>query len=127
MCIRDSPWTNILSTTTPPANCASLNAAGAPQGSEDCLKLNLWVRNPRPTAAPVIVWIHTGSFTGASANFGGTNGQRLAQETGVIVVEANYRLAAFGFLAHRALEQEDPQRRSAGNYGLLDPVSYTHL
>ena len=113
-------WTNILSVTAPPSNCASLNAAGAPQGSEDCLKLNLWVRNPRPTAAPVIVWIHTGSFTGASANFGGTNGQRLAEETGVIVVEANYRLAAFGFLAHRALEQEDPQRRSAGNYGLLD-------
>ncbi len=109
----------ILSATTLPPNCASLSAAGAPQGSEDCLKLNVWVRNPRPTAAPVIVWIHTGSFVGASANFAGTNGQRLAQETGVIVVEANYRLAAFGFLAHRALEQEDPHR-STGNYGLLD-------
>jgi len=116
-----APWTpNILSVTSPPSNCASLNAAGAPQGSEDCLKLNLWVRNPRPTGAPVIVWIHTGSFTGASANFAGTNGLKLAAETGVIVVEANYRLAAFGFLAHRAFEQEDPQRRSAGNYGLLD-------
>ena len=114
-----APWTNILSTTSPPSNCASLNAAGSPQGSEDCLKLNLWVRNPRPTAAPVIVWIHTGSFVAASANFGGTNGLRLAAETGVIVVEANYRLAAFGFLSHRALEQEDPHR-SAGNYGLLD-------
>jgi para-nitrobenzyl esterase len=44
----------------------------------------------------------------------------LAEETGLIVVEANYRLAAFGFLAHAALESEDPSRRSTGNYGLLD-------
>jgi para-nitrobenzyl esterase len=78
------------------------------------------VSNPPPSRAPVLVWIHTGSFVAASANFPGTNGQRLAEETGVIVVEANYRLAAFGFLAHSALESEDPARRSTGNYGLLD-------
>jgi para-nitrobenzyl esterase len=56
----------------------------------------------------------------ASANFGGTNGRRLAEETGVVVVEANYRLGPFGFLAHRALEREDNGRPSTGNYGLLD-------
>jgi para-nitrobenzyl esterase len=88
---------------------------------EDCLKLNLWVRNPLPPGgAPVIVWIHTGGFTAASANFNGTNGRRLADETGVIVVEANYRLGPFGFLAHGALEGEDAGRPSTGNYGLLD-------
>src|SRR6185503_6469055 len=32
----------------------------------------------------------------------------------------NYRLAAFGFLAHGAFESEDHDRPSAGNYGLLD-------
>jgi para-nitrobenzyl esterase len=116
-----APWAPaILNAITAPPNCASLSAAGAPQGSEDCLKLNVWVRNPVPADAPVIVWIHTGSFVGASANFAGTNGRRLAEETGVIVVEANYRLAAFGFLAHGAFEREDPDRPSAGNYGLLD-------
>lgn len=114
-----TPWTTPLSVTAPPSNCASLNGTTL-QGSEDCLRLNLWVRNPAPTGAPVIVWIHTGSFVGASANFSGTNGRRLAEEMGVIVVEANYRLGAFGFLAHRAFEGENPSRPSAGNYGLLD-------
>ena len=117
-----APWgPNPLPAVTPPSNCASLSAAGTPQGSEDCLKLNVWVRDPTPGAnAPVIVWIHTGGFTGASANFAGSNGKRFAEETGVIVVEANYRLGPLGFLAHAALEAEDPARRSTGNYGLLD-------
>lgn len=115
-----TPWATTLNTSTPPGNCASLNGTTL-QGSEDCLKLNLWVRNPLPAGgAPVVVWIHTGSFTGASANFAGTNGRKLAEEMGVIVVEANYRLGAFGFLAHRAIENENPSRPSAGNYGLLD-------
>jgi para-nitrobenzyl esterase len=116
-----APWApTILSAITPPANCASLSNAGAAQGSEDCLKLNVWVSNPAPTNAPVLVWLHTGGFVGASANFGGTNGSKLAEETGMIVVEPNYRLAAFGFLAHAAFEGEDRNRPSAGNYGLLD-------
>jgi para-nitrobenzyl esterase len=85
------------------------------------LKLNVWVRDPTPGArAPVIVWIHTGGFVSASANFAGSNGKRFTEETGVIVVEANYRLGPLGFLAHTALESEDRSRHSTGNYGLLD-------
>ena len=68
---------------------------------------------------PVIVWLHTGAFIAASANFPGTRGQTLAAERDVIVVTPNYRLGAFGFLAHPALSGEDPQGAS-GNYGLMD-------
>jgi para-nitrobenzyl esterase len=83
--------------------------------------LNIWTPDPKPTGqAPVIVWLHTGSFTGASANFASHNGQRLAEETGAIVVAANYRLGPFGFLAHNALAAEDPAYPASGNYGLLD-------
>jgi para-nitrobenzyl esterase len=42
------------------------------------------------------------------------------RRTGVIVVAPNYRLGAFGFLAHTALAAEDPTYPSSGNYGLLD-------
>lgn len=115
-----TPWTpSILPANVPPQSCASFSAAGTPTGVEDCLKLNVWVPNPLPSGAPVIVWIHTGSFTSASANFAGTNGRKLAEETGVIVVEPNYRLGPFGFLSHAALAAEDAHG-SSGNYGLLD-------
>ncbi len=90
-------------------------------GSEDCLFMNVWTRDLRPAAlAPVIVWLHTGAFTGASANFAGSNGRTFAEQTGAVVVAPNYRVGPLGFLAHRALAAEDPTRPTSGNYGLLD-------
>ena len=108
----------VLSAVVPPATCPQLNTAtGAPQGVEDCLKLNIWTPNPLPANAPVIVWFHGGSFVNASANFAPQNGAALAASTGAIVVAPNYRLGPFGFLGHTALANEDS---AAGNYGLLD-------
>ena len=68
----------------------------------------------------MIVWIHTGAFMAASANIPDSNGRKLAEQTGAIVVAANYRLGPFGFLGHSALTAEDPGYRSSGNYGFLD-------
>jgi para-nitrobenzyl esterase len=113
------PWAGIRDATVPPTNCSTINfPAGTLGGVEDCLKLNIWVSDPLPSApAPVIVWIHTGAFFGASANFPGHDGRRLVEETGVIVVMPQYRLGPFGFLAHAALAAEGP---GSGNFGLLD-------
>jgi len=91
--------------------------------SEDCLYLNVWTRSvdPHATPRPVMVWIHGGGFF---AGFGGEerhNGARLAQK-GAIVVTVNYRLGAFGFLAHPALAAESPHH-AAGDYGLLDQIA----
>ena len=115
------PWSpSVLAATTPQPSCPTL-FTGSPSGSEDCLKLNLWVSDPPPTQpAPVIVWLHTGGFSAASANFASHNGRRLAETQGVIVVAPNYRHGPFGFLAHAALADEDPAHPSTGNYGLLD-------
>jgi len=109
----------VLTATAPPLTCPQLNSAtGLPQGSEDCLKLNIWTPDPLPpSGAPVIVWIHGGSFVNASANFAPQNGMRLATLTGAIVVQPNYRLGPFGYLRNAALATED---LSAGNFGLLD-------
>jgi para-nitrobenzyl esterase len=108
----------VLNAIAPPSNCAQLNTAtGAPQGSEDCLKLNVWTPNPLPSNAPVIVWFHGGSFVNASANFAPQNGLALAASSGAIIVAPNYRLGPFGYLGHAALAAEDT---AAGNYGLLD-------
>ena len=81
----------------------------------------IWTPDPLPaTPAPVLIWLHPGAFVAASANLAAANGQRFAEETGTIVVAANYRLGAFGFLAHPALSNEDPAYPSSGNFGLLD-------
>ena len=91
--------------------------------SEDCLYLNVWTNSVDPVAPkrPVMVWIHGGGFF---AGFGGEerhNGARLAQK-GAVVVTLNYRLGAFGFLAHPSLAAESPHK-AAGNYGLLDQIA----
>jgi para-nitrobenzyl esterase len=65
----------------------------------------------------VILWLHPGSFSAASANYAPQNGETLAASTGAIVVAANYRLGAFGFLGHQARSAEG---KVAGNYGFLD-------
>jgi para-nitrobenzyl esterase len=47
-----APWANPLPAIAPPPNCPNVNN-GPPAGNEDCLKLNVWVRNPLPaTPAP---------------------------------------------------------------------------
>jgi hypothetical protein len=48
------------------------------------------------------------------------DGEALARK-GLVLVSLNYRTGVFGFLAHRALAAESPQR-SAGNYGILDVI-----
>ena len=118
-----APWAPTVRTATAGSpNCAQVQQpAGTAIGFEDCLFLNIWTRDLQPAApAPVIVWFHTGAFTGASANFAGTNGRRFAEETGTVVVAPNYRVGSLGFLAHRALALENPAHPTSGNYGLLD-------
>ncbi len=90
------------------------------QRSEDCLFLNVWSAQTFD-AAPVMVWFHGGAHTAGMGHdriFDGTN---LARRD-VVVVTVNYRLGAFGFLAHPAL-QDESDHGSAGNYGLLDKMA----
>jgi para-nitrobenzyl esterase len=116
------PWTTPRNAATPAAGCPTTQLpAGTLTGVEDCLKMNIWTVNPNPDRpAPVIVWLHTGGFFGASSNFASHNGERLAIERGVVVVAPNYRLGPFGFLAHPALGAEDASYPASGNYGLMD-------
>lgn len=113
---------SVLDAVSPPPACPQVMLpAGTPSGNENCLRLNIWApAQPRRARMPVIVWIHPGSFSFASANLAASNGARFAREENVVIVAPNYRLGPFGFLAHSALTLEDPAYRSSGNYGLLD-------
>ncbi|XP_009076545.1 PREDICTED: acetylcholinesterase, partial [Acanthisitta chloris] len=83
--------------------------------SEDCLYLNVWVPEPKPSnPAPVLVWIYGGGFYSGAASLDVYDGRFLAQAEKVLVVSMNYRVGALGFLALPG-HPEAP-----GNVGLLD-------
>lgn len=86
------------------------------RGSEDCLTLNV-VSPAGARDAPVMVWLHGGSFYfGAGSDY---DLRTLAREQGVVAVSVNYRLGAFGFLAAPGLV-DGAADGPVGNYGLLD-------
>jgi carboxylesterase type B len=85
--------------------------------SEDCLVLNIWSpelpeNGTHFEAKPVMFFIHGGGFGGGSIYQSLYDGRVLATND-VVVVTANYRLRAFGFLYG---EQESVP----GNMGLYD-------
>lgn len=89
---------------------------------EDCLYLNVWTPQVASVAKrPVVVWIHGGGFINGMGSSPTYDGERFAAQ-GVILVTLNYRLGAFGFLAHPALAAESPHV-SSGNYGLEDQIA----
>lgn len=90
--------------------------------NEDCLYLNVWTPNLHPaTPVPVLVYIHGGAFTAGAASLPVYDGASLASR-GAVVVNFNYRLGVFGFLAHPDLTAASPHHAS-GNYGLLDQMA----
>ena len=97
-----------------------LNGVG---GSEDCLYLNIWTpAAPGENARlPIMVWIHGGGFVVGSGAEPRYDGARLAAR-GIVVVTANHRLNALGFLAHPELTAESDFSAS-GAYGMLDLVA----
>lgn len=122
-----APWTGIRSAKTFSPVCPQRGAYPSQVGptevmGEDCLYLNIW----KPVEAddvklPVMFWIHGGGLTNGSTSVPLYAGDKLAQH-GVIVVTANYRLGALGFLAHPGLTAESAHQ-SSGNYGLLDQIA----
>ncbi len=88
--------------------------------SEDCLYLNIWT--PAKTAGErlaVMVYLYGGGGLSGSGSLRLYWGDRLARK-GVVVVTFNYRVGAFGQLAHPQLTKE---AGTSGNYGLLDAIA----
>jgi para-nitrobenzyl esterase len=89
--------------------------------SEDCLYLNVWTgaKNEKERR-PVLVWIYGGGFVSGSAACAVYDGEEMAKR-GIVFVSINYRVGAFGFMAHPELSKE--QNNASGNYGILDQLA----
>lgn len=86
-----------------PSRLTSLLGARVPDWDEDgCLNLNVWTPLPALAAGaaprPVLLWFHGGSFTSGSGGWDWYDGARLAALGDMVVVTANYRLGALGWL-----------------------------
>lgn len=89
---------------------------------EDCLYLNVWTTARSAKAKqPVLVMFHGGGFVAGSSSEPRTDGEWFAKQ-GIVVVEPNYRLGVFGFMAHPELTKESSGHGS-GNYGMLDQAA----
>ena len=124
------PWDEPLACTSFGPACPQPGQSETPYlelltvgtADEDCLHLNVWSPAESPEEhLPVMVWIHGGSFETGSGAMSVYEGSDLAR-MGVVVVTINYRLGAFGFLAHPGLTAEFEEGGS-GNYGLLDQIA----
>lgn len=85
---------------------------------EDCLYLNVWT--PAKSAnekLPVLVWYFGGGYQWGYTAEMEFDGERMARR-GIIVVSVNYRLGAFGFLAHPEITKNQPD--APANFGSLD-------
>jgi para-nitrobenzyl esterase len=114
------PWggTKVASSYGPA--CAQASGTGV-TGNEDCLYLNVWTPEwPIKGPHPVMLWIFGGANYTGSPNGAQLDGAALARK-GVVVVTTNFRVGAFGFMAHPALSAESANK-SSGNYGLLDQL-----
>jgi carboxylesterase type B len=90
--------------------------------SEDCLYANIWTpANQAGGKLPVIVWVYGGGMTGGSGPQTSFDGEAFAKK-GMVLVTFNYRVGAFGFLAHPLLTNESPEKAS-GNYALMDQLA----
>lgn len=123
-------WTGVRAATAPAPVCfqGKVNLFGpyTPEFmiddrnmSEDCLYLNVWTPAKRANKLPVLFYIHGGGFGEGSGTIPIYNGEGLASR-GAVVVTINYRLGAFGFLAHPELTAE---AGTSGNYGIQDMVA----
>lgn len=89
--------------------------------SEDCLYLNVWTNaKSDKDNLPVIVWFFGGAFQWGYPPEMEFNGENIAKRD-VVVVSVNYRLGAFGFLAHPELTKENPDAPT--NFGLMDQLA----
>jgi para-nitrobenzyl esterase len=130
-----APWKDVLKADHFGASC--MQGPNTPLGpwtkeymyvtaaSEDCLFLNVWTPKPSATAKlPVLVYIYGGAFLSGSGDVPVYDGDALAR-TGLVIVTFNYRVGAFGFLAHPDLTAES-EHHASGNYGLMDQIAALH-
>lgn len=120
-------WTGVFNATEFGLSCYNLPAYGLPipPASEDCLSVAVYTTASPGKNAPVMIFFHGGDLTAGSATmFDFTEAARMMkkEQGDIVLVVAQYRLNAFGFLSTDDLVGLDPSRPSSvtGMLGIKD-------
>jgi len=90
---------------------------------EDCLRVNVWTPEINGShKRPVMVYMHGGGFSGGSGHdLLSYEGESLARNHDVVVVNHNHRLNVYGYLNLAAIGGEEFS--TSANVGMLDIVA----
>ncbi|XP_039973585.1 thyroglobulin [Xiphias gladius] len=113
---QPADWTGTWDATKPRPSCVQPGDVGSAASSEDCLYLNIFTPAALRGHVPVLVFFFNPS---TNQNPGLLDGSTLAAVGNIVVVTANYRTAALGFLS-------TGESGLRGNYGLSDQEAVLH-
>ena len=104
-----------------PSSMGGAPGKGILVGSEDCLYLDIKVpKKKSQDLLPVMFWIHGGGNTSGLKDL--YDYSKLAFRHDVIVVTINYRLGAFGWFTHPAIQTNQSGIDKTSNFGTLDII-----
>ncbi len=109
-------WSGTLSAVSAKQPAAQYSDGTSYLGTEDCLYVNIYRPNNGAKNLPVMVYLHGGGNASGTSNVSFSN---MVTATNAIVVSVEYRLGAFGYLSHPAL-QNGTEEENSGNFALLD-------
>jgi para-nitrobenzyl esterase len=90
-------------------------------GTEDCLYLDIKTpKKGKSELLPVMFWIHGGGNTSGLKDI--YNFSTMVRRHDVIVVSINYRLGAFGWFTHPAIQNNHKGIDKTSNFGTLDII-----
>ena len=104
-----------------PSSMGGVSGAGILTGTEDCLYLDIKVPKQSSTQlVPVMFWIHGGGNTSGLKDI--YDFSTMVKRHDVIVVTINYRLGAFGWFTHPAIQDQHEDIDKTSNFGTLDII-----
>ena len=104
-----------------PSSMGGAPGEGILTGKEDCLYLDIKTPKKRSSELlPVMFWIHGGGNTSGLKDI--YNFSTMVNKHNVVVVSINYRLGAFGWFAHPAIQDNHKGIDKTSNFGTLDII-----
>ena len=104
-----------------PSSMGGAPGKGLLTGTEDCLYLDIKIPKKSSTKLlPVMFWIHGGGNTSGLKDI--YNFSKMVDRHDVIVVTINYRLGAFGWFTHPAIQDNHEGIDKTSNFGTLDII-----